>query len=65
MKDENDGAFTHVDINIKQKEDMSINTDYIELSTTQTYAESLKTLPLNKEQLLDPHRILNESEQSR
>ena len=55
---ENDKAFTHIGITIKQEDDMLISTDQ------ETYAESLKTIPLNKEQLLDPHQRLNESETS-
>lgn len=55
---ENDKAFTYIGINIKQKGYMSISIDQ------HTYAESLKSMPLNKEQLLDHHQRLNESEAS-
>ena len=51
MRAENDKtftSFTHVAINIKQKEDLSISIDQ------HMHAESLKTIPMNKEQLSDP-----------
>ena len=42
---ENDKVFTYIGINIKQKSDMSINT----------HLQSLKTIPLNKDQFSDLH----------
>lgn len=47
---ENQKAFTFDSINIRQKKDMSISLDQ------QKYAESLNTISLNNEQLLDPHQ---------
>lgn len=47
---ENKKAFTFDSINIRQKKDMSISLDQ------QKYAESLNTILLNQEQLLDNHQ---------
>ena len=52
----NDKAFTYVGISIKHKEDMLISIDQ------HTYAESLEIIPLNKDELSNPFRILNESD---
>ena len=53
---ENASVFKYVGINIEQKEDKSIQIHQ------SSYAESINTIPLCKEQSTNPHRQLNENE---
>ena len=56
MGKETSEAFTYIGINIKQNDDMSITIDQ------ENYTNSLNLISLTKEQILDPHRKLNEKE---
>ena len=56
MGKETNEAFTYIGINIKQNDDMSITIDQ------ENYTNSLNLISLTKEQILDPHRKLNEKE---
>ena len=55
---ENESPFTYVGIHLVQDESYSITIDQ------QAYSESLNAIPLVREQVNDPHRVLNKKEES-